>query len=200
MNDTKKHRGWIIALIMAMVVGVGHGPILTNLRHQQDMKYAELLAQTDKAATALKQLRGDIAETEQLKAQLGDANPDEALAGVDRLRVATQMEQRAKQLWLTELNYNFAPEEEVVIDNPGLEPQKLAKSHVTLSALAPTDVEAKAFIQQLSGLMPGKLTLQQVRFERVKPYEKITAANIRMTVAAEWLSNGASTENVGNHP
>ncbi|MFA4993912.1 MAG: hypothetical protein WC521_01210 [Bdellovibrionales bacterium] len=193
MIDFRPHRVWIGLLVLAVLLGAGNAPFLGIAQQKAEAKRAKLQKENKETISALQQLREDITTAEKMKTEIDETLANKFLAPVDRLRSAQILERRAAESGLTHFSYTLSPEEKTFVDTLGVGKQALAVSQWSITADAPTDVDAFAFLEALRRTLPGRVTLHRMSLQRTgRKDAPISGANIRLTASGEWLSNGAS--------
>ncbi len=193
MIDFRPHRTWIGLLALSILVAAANKPVLGLAEDKAAQKLASLKSENKRAAEALRQMRDDLAAVEKMKPEIDGETAKKFLAPADRLRAARVFERRAAEAGLTHLSYTLSPEEKTPVETLGGK-QTLATSRWSLTADAPTDIDAYAFLDAVSHTMPGKISLRQMSLRRIGGDDApIGIANVRLTANGEWLSNGAET-------
>lgn len=195
MIEWRLHRVWLGLVIGALALLVLANPVIDWMRK----KTLRDAAQTDAALTQtthdLTQLRDDIATTQKLQNQIDAAEVAKRLAPIDRLRAVSLIERCAAQARLQHVQTTLSPETKVTIETLGAGPQILASSHLVFQADAATDLDFYHFIDALRQHLPGHVTLRHMVMERITDGDtSISATNLRVTLEADWLSNGSNLQ------
>jgi hypothetical protein len=193
MIDLRPHRKWIGLLALAALMAVTNASVLDLALDKAEGKRQKLNAENKEAAADLRQLKEDLLAVEKMKDEIDADTAKKDLAPVDRLRAARTLENRATEAKLTRLTYTFSPEEKVTVDTVAAGKQDFALSKWTVSADAPTDLDAYVFLDSLSRTLPGQVTFRQLSIQRLprKSDNSLSTMNVHLRASGEWLSNGA---------
>ncbi|HEU0117900.1 MAG TPA: hypothetical protein VFR09_04630 [Alphaproteobacteria bacterium] len=196
MNRIAPHIFWLGLLVCAVLLMAISTPILQYASEKANADLIKVRAESSKTSATLYQLQDDIAAVQKLSSEISSAEADQWLAPVDRLRVASLMEQQANETRLSHFTYTVAPEQRTSIETPGAGPQQLALSSITLSADAALDTDIYHFIDGLHAALPGRVRLQQMVIEK-NGNGTPGSPNLKLTATLEWLSNGAIKDLAG---
>lgn len=200
MNYLTPHLRWIGLLTLAVTLTWASTPLLDRLHEIAAQRLIDARAARAAAEQSLHQLQDDIAAAEKLGGQIGIAEADRALIPADRIAAVTALERSAAALRLGHFTYTLEPEQALTVDAPGIVPQTLAVSTLTVSGEAPLDTDVYAFCAGARRFLPGRLRLQQLSVERTGSAAALEARNTRFTARFEWLSNGSAGAAVASAP
>lgn len=156
MTPWRTHRRWIAIMAAALVV-LATGVFLVGPLQTRTEK-AAAAARQELAATlnAVAQLQDDIETAQRLQNEIAPASVERAMARVNRLKAASIVERRANEAYLSDLRYNFAPEQTVSFETVGAGRQVFAQSLLSIEAQAASDTGIYAFIESLGRSLPGR--------------------------------------------
>lgn len=186
------HRLWITILAMALLMLLASSPLLAALQEHTAKKLTALKEERAGVEKSLHQLEIDIQAVKEISGEIGETEAKRLLAPIDRLWVAEVLEHEAATSRLARFTYNMSPEQVLVKNLSGGEPQELAITTIAITSEAPLDTDVYSFIENIRRTLPGRLRLQQLSLERLgKEDTTLGIYNVRFNATLEWLSNGS---------
>jgi hypothetical protein len=187
MKALQAHRGWLLALVAAIVFMACSHPLLDYVQQLFEQRLGSIETRHRLLEASLQQLRDDAATAERLRPTIDAEALEKNLAAVDRLSVTSQFESLAASARLDHFAYTLSPETPFKND---ADAQGLARSTLSIEAQAPNDIDAIRFVDRLLRLLPGRAELQRFSLDRLNDGEaKLGALNVHVNIAIDWIAN-----------